>query len=70
VTPFKVELARSDAKLTLRFEAKDRQGVDRDVLLTGNTMLSVELPAKPSDTKPSRPGKRGVTRDGVVDPFN
>jgi len=70
VTPFKFELPRGNIKITLRFEAKDRQSVDREVVLTGNTMLSVELPLKPQDTRPPKGGKKGVTRDGVVDPFN
>jgi serine/threonine-protein kinase len=71
VTPFKLDLPKGDGKLTLRFEAKDRQSVERDVLLTGNTSLSVELPVKPAATKPSPSGtgKKAVSRDGVVDPF-
>jgi len=71
VTPFKLELAKSDETLTLHFEAKDRLNVDRNVLLTANTSLSVELPAKPVKPSPSPvgTGKKAVSRDGVVDPF-
>jgi len=47
-----------------------------EVLLTRDLTLSVDLPAKavaePPRKQPKEPraGKKGVSRDGVVDPFS
>ncbi len=68
-TPFRTEVDRAPGKLTLRFELEGRQPVEREVVLTGDPMLSVDLPARAAEQKKPK-AKKGVSRDGVVDPFS
>ncbi len=72
-TPFKVALAPSEEKLKLRFELDGREPTEREVLLTRDLSLSIDLPARAVAEPPRKQpkaGKKGVTRDGVVDPFS
>jgi hypothetical protein len=61
--------------LALRFEHEGYQPLQRDVALSSNVALSVDLQALPKQdaAKESAPKKKAdkkkVTADGVVDPF-
>ena len=76
VTPLRVELPPVES-LRLAFALDGHQPETRDVRLSSNASLSIDLtPALKQDvpvapTKSKGPGgKKPVSRDGVVDPFN
>ncbi len=76
ITPLRVELAPVES-LKLAFALDGHQPETRDVHLSSNASLSIDLTptlkqdAAAAPTKSKGPGgKKPVSRDGVVDPFN
>jgi serine/threonine-protein kinase len=74
VTPFRVELDAADA-LQLAFALDGFQPLTREVSIKANATLAVDLVPTvkqdvPAAGKPKAGGKKPVSRDGVLDPFN
>ncbi len=72
-TPLAAQLAPV-AALSLRFEREGSQSVQREVALSSNVVLTVDLPPLPKQDAPvsvpkKKAEKKKVTHDGVVDPF-
>jgi serine/threonine protein kinase len=77
VTPLKFSAEKAESSIGLRLELPGHQSVEREVSLSANVALSIDLPVElrpvepakpPAERKPKAPKK--VTRDGQLDPFS